>query len=130
MKIAMKITRHADPAAFWERVAPLYRADPLRHTIALTVLDALVNTPDPDAEPPLLVTFDRGGTVAGAAFCTPPRPMGVSAVPDEAMPQLVEFLRDQDFPVSGVSSPLDKADRFADQWLAAAGGTKHQVSRS
>ncbi|TDP89079.1 GNAT family N-acetyltransferase [Labedaea rhizosphaerae] len=126
----MKITRHTDLAAFWAQVEPLFRADPLRNTIALTVLRGLVAAPDPDAEPPLLLTIDpTAGTAgkageAGAAFCTPPWPMGVSCVPDAAMPDLVRYLRDIAFPVTGVSAPLEKADLFADTWLAAAGGTK------
>ena len=116
----MKITQHTDAEAFWAQVEPLLRADPLRNTLALTVLRGLVAAPDPGADPPLLLTI--GDT--GVAFCTPPWPMGVSAVPDEAMPDLVRFLRDIEFPVTGVSSPLAKAELFADAWLAAAGGTK------
>jgi GNAT superfamily N-acetyltransferase len=120
----MTFTRHTDIAAFWRQVEPVYRADPIRNTVALTVLRGLVAAPDPDGEPPLLISIEDNGTTVGAAFCTPPWPVGVSGVPDEAMPELVRFLRDIDFPVIGTSAPLDKADLFTDTWLAAAGGTK------
>lgn len=122
----MTLTRHTDVTSFWERVEPIYRADPLRNTVALTVLRGLVAAPDPDAEPPLLVTLDDNGTTVGAAFCTPPWPVGASGIPDDAMPDFVQFLRDIAFPVTGVSAPLDTADLFADTWLAAVGGAKER----
>jgi RimJ/RimL family protein N-acetyltransferase len=127
MTPGLKCVRHDDAAAFWQLVEPLYRTDPLRNTIALTVLRGLATAPDSDATPPLLVTVEDNGRTVGAAFCTPPWPVAVSGVPDEAMPELVRFLRAIDFPVTGTSAPLDKADLFADAWLAAAGGTKERA---
>ena len=123
----MRAVRHTELAKFWRLAEPVYISDPLRHTIALTVLRKRMAAPDPGAEPPLLVTFDHDGVTVGAAFATPPWPVGVSGVPDEAMPELVRLLHDIDYQVTGVSAPLDRADAFADAWLATAEGAKHLV---
>ena len=115
----MRAVPHTDLAAFWDRAEPSYRADPIRNTIALTVLRGLLTDPDPAAEPPLLVTFEDNGHTIGAAYCTPPWPLSVSATPDGAAPALVALLRELAYPVTGVSGPLELADQFSAEWRKA-----------
>jgi GNAT superfamily N-acetyltransferase len=119
----MKAVQHKDLDAFWKLAEPVYRADPIRHTLALSVLDGLRKAPDPTAEAPLLVTFDDNGRTAGAVFCTPPWPIGVSGLPDAAIPAFIELLRDIEFPVTGVNGPAGTAGLFSEAWLATTGAT-------
>jgi predicted GNAT family acetyltransferase len=115
----MRAVLHTDLDAFWAKAEPVFRADPIRHTVALTVFHGLRTAPDPTAEPPLLVTFDDNGHTAGAAFCTPPWPVAVSGAPEHCIPALVDLLREIDYPVTGVNGPVESADFFHKAWLAA-----------
>lgn len=107
---------HDNPEDFWAAAGPLYEADPLRHTIALTVLSGLRAVGDNGHPRPLLVSMTDGAEVVGALFWTPPWPLGVSAVPESGIPALVEFLRDGRYEPAGVSGPREPADAFAQAW--------------
>jgi predicted GNAT family acetyltransferase len=125
----MRAVPHTDLAAFWQLAEPVYRADPIRNTIALTVLRGLLAEPDPNAEPPLLVTFEDDGATVGAAFCTPPWPISVSGVPGGAVPALVALLRELEYPVTGVNGPLDVVEQFSAQWRSATGAQEEHAFR-
>lgn len=112
----MDFTLYDEPDAFWTAVAGVYEADPIRHTTAMTVLAGLRATGGDGVDAPLLVGITDGGAVVGAAFCTPPWPLGVSGVPVDVVPDLVEFLRDREFAPSGVMGPRPPADAFAGAW--------------
>lgn len=112
----MDFVVYDEPDAFWTAVAGVYEADPIRHTTALTVLAGLRATGTDGFAAPLLVGISDGESVVGAAFCTPPWPLGVSGVPVEVVPQLVEFLREREYALSGVMGPRPPADAFAAEW--------------
>jgi predicted GNAT family acetyltransferase len=123
----MKVVQHTDVTTFWRHAGPLYLADPIRHTVAVTVFRGLMTAPDPDAEPPLLLTFEHDGETVGAAFRTPPWPIGVSGVPLDALPELVDWLRNNNVTPPGVAAPSDIAEPFAEAWTAATGSTKDRA---
>lgn len=112
----MDFVLYEEPDAFWSAVAGVYEADPIRHTTAMTVLAGLRATGGDGVAAPLLVGISDGDAVVGAAFCTPPWPLGVSGVPVEVVPQLVEFLREREYVPSGVMGPRPPADAFAAEW--------------
>ncbi|TDP89080.1 GNAT family N-acetyltransferase [Labedaea rhizosphaerae] len=117
----MRAVPHTDLAGYWELAEPVYRADPVRNTVALTVLSGLLTEPDPTAKPPLLVTFEDNGTTVGAAFCTPPWPISVSGMPDVAAPELVALVRELGFPVTGVTGPLEATEQVSKEWQVVTG---------
>lgn len=121
--VDMEFVTYDDAAEFLEVTAAVYEQDPVRHTIALTVLRQLAITPTSGVPRPLLVTIHDDGALIGAAFRTPPWPIGVSGVPRHAMPALVDFLTAGGHEISGVSGPRPEADRFADLWTSATGQT-------
>ncbi len=121
----MDFVTHDDAAAFLNTAGVLYKSDPVRHTIALTVLRQLAADPSRTRKS-LLVTMHEDDKVIGAAFRTPPWPLGVSGVPGHAMPDLVEFLLDGGHEVNGVNGPRPEADRFAELWESATGQTSTQ----
>jgi GNAT superfamily N-acetyltransferase len=116
MLAGMDFVLYDEPDAFWSTVAPVFEADPIRHTIALTVLSGLRVAGTDGFDAPLLVSITDGESVVGAAFCTPPWPLGVSGVPVDVVPQLVEFLREREYTPSGVTGPRPPADAFAAAW--------------
>ncbi|WP_043640146.1 GNAT family N-acetyltransferase [Nonomuraea candida] len=69
---------------------PFLLGDPVRHTVALTVLANLrAGMPVTD---PLFGWWTAGGEVRGAVFSIPPHPVGLFAVPVEAVEPLVKAL--------------------------------------
>jgi len=119
----MDFVTYDDATEFLAVSAALYEQDPVRHTIALTVLRQLATTPTSGAPRPLLVTIHEDGALIGAAFRTPPWPIGVSGVPRHAMPAFVDFLTASGHEISGVSGPRPEADLFAKLWTSATGQT-------
>ncbi|MEV0383066.1 GNAT family N-acetyltransferase [Nonomuraea sp. NPDC050643] len=84
---------------------PFLLGDPVRHTVPLTVLAGLrAGMP---VEDPLFGWWTAGGEVRGAVFHTPPHPVGLFAVPVEAVAPLVEALNG-DLPV--FVGPLEVTD--------------------
>jgi hypothetical protein len=54
-----EVTKHDDLAEFWTRTKDFFNADPVFHTVPIAAVDRWLNHPDPEDEPPLLVTADR-----------------------------------------------------------------------
>ena len=69
-----------DITKFVGLILPLLESDPMRHTIALTVSHVLMRVPGSTGDPPVLLTVHRGERLTGAAICTPPRGLIVSAL--------------------------------------------------
>jgi GNAT superfamily N-acetyltransferase len=109
---------HEDVAEFARLVQPLLAADPLRHTIALSVLDAMCRAGEPTA---VLLTVHEEGAVAGAALRSPGRPTLVSAVPPRLARRVERVLADADPWADGASGPLAEAEAFAAARVARTG---------
>ena len=102
-----------DPGAAGEYarvVRPLLDADPVRHTVLLTVLDGLVRDRLPAAH---LLTVHDGGSLVGASLRTPGRCVQVSAMPAAVMPRAERVLADADPGIDGVAGPIPEAEAFA-----------------
>jgi len=114
----MRVQRFTDIEEFWTAVGPLLLADPVRHTVALTVLRRARVAPDTDwaADGLLLAVRGDDNRVLGAAFRTPPWPTGISGLTPELVPVIVDFLLDGGLAPGGATGPRDVVDRFADLW--------------
>src|SRR4051812_32421611 len=73
----MEIVLHRDAAEFAAAAGPLLESDPLRHTVDLSVLDAMHRGGQPHAA---LLTVHENGEVTGAALRSPVRETLVAAV--------------------------------------------------
>jgi predicted GNAT family acetyltransferase len=126
----MDVRRYEDPAEFRAAVSDFLGADPVRHTLALTVSNRFLE-PQPQALDPLMLSLHRGGELAGAALRTPPWPLIVSALPIDGMAAAVAALAQVDPDLPGVVGPRDRAEPFAEVWAAAtgAGARETMVSR-
>lgn len=119
----MPLVRHTDARAFARLARPLYDADPLRHTVALTVLDGVARAGERAA---LAATLHSTGRVEAAILRTAGRPL-VSGVPGRCAPAIVAELDEAD--LTGAQGPVRRAEAFADAWLAHAGGDVRAVRR-
>jgi predicted GNAT family acetyltransferase len=123
----MEVRVHDDVEKFWAAAAPVYLADPVRHTLALTVIRRMINAPDPDDAPPVLLTIWSRDRIAGATVRTPPWPVMVSGVPENAITATVAALREHDPDVPGVNGPRDIAEPVAAAWSDLTGTTIKEV---
>ncbi|MEU4740074.1 GNAT family N-acetyltransferase [Actinosynnema sp. NPDC023658] len=114
------MTRHDDLAGFWALTKDFFTADPVFHTVPIAAVDRWLNRPDPDDEPPLLVTVSEDGVLVAAALRTPPWPMAISGI----APQWVDVVADAlagEVELPGVSGPRDSVEAFVVAWAARTG---------
>jgi predicted GNAT family acetyltransferase len=114
----MDVRAHDDRDRFAAAVGAMYSADPVRHTLAISVIARFF--PDPAADP-VMFTVHRGGELYGAAFRTPPWPLIISGLPVDAAPATAELLAAVDPDVPGVNGPRELAEGFARAWAEHTG---------
>lgn len=122
----MDVRLHHDLAEFTALTRPLLAADPVRHSIALTVLALLLRVPEGDEGPPVLVSVRREGVLAGAALCTPPREMLVSGLPARCADAVIEVLARTHPHLSGAVGPRGEVEAFAQSWSARTAASVHE----
>lgn len=123
----MEVRAHHDVREFWELSRPVFAADPVRHTQALTVVRRVAEAPLPDAEAPTLLTLWSGTGIVGAAFRSPPWPLIVSAVPEEGFRAVADWLVDFDPALPRATGPRDVAEGFAEVWAKLTGATVREA---
>ncbi|MGQ0717968.1 MAG: GNAT family N-acetyltransferase [Pseudonocardiales bacterium] len=116
---------HHNVAEFVALTRPLLEGDPVRHTVALTVTNMLIRAPEV-GDPPMLLTVHRGETLAGAAICTPPWALIVSALPAECAGAAAELLAPGYPALPGAVGPRDDAEAFARSWSARTDAAVHE----
>jgi GNAT superfamily N-acetyltransferase len=95
---------------------PLYRCDPVMHTIELTLLDG-GNFPDDS----FLLTVWDDDTPVGAAIQTPPYPLVCTGIPAALAEFVAEVIAGARPGIEGVRGVRDTAFVFADAWRAVTG---------
>jgi predicted GNAT family acetyltransferase len=114
----MDVRTHDDLNGFAAVAGAMYSADPVRHTLAVSVIARYLQ--DPAGEPVMLTVY-RGGELYGAAFRTPPWPLIISGLPTDAAPATAELLAAVDPDVPGVNGPREPAEAFARAWAEHTG---------
>ena len=114
----MDARAYDDPFEFEATVGKLYSADPVGHTLAITVLARFVHDP---AIEPVMLTVHRGDDLYGATFRTPPWPLISSGLPVDAAPAAAEALAVLDPEMPGVNGPRELAEAFALAWAELTG---------
>ncbi|OQQ16882.1 GNAT family N-acetyltransferase [Streptomyces sp. M41(2017)] len=118
-----QLTRDLDE--FLGRAGGFLRSRPARHTVALTVTDALRRrgTGGYGDDPPLFGVLERGGAVRGAFFRTPPYRLNLTAVDERDADALAARLADVDGALPGVMAEPDTGGAFAEAWRRRTGAT-------
>lgn len=123
----MEIVQHRAPVDFAAAAGALLRADPLRHTVALTVLDGLCRSGE---NATTLLTVHDGDAMVGALMRTPGQVALVSAVPPACAPAVDEALASVDPDVPGASGPIAEVEAFAAARAARTGARAEVRQRS
>ncbi|MFD6491354.1 GNAT family N-acetyltransferase [Streptomyces sp. NPDC060188] len=124
---AWQLTRDLD--AFLARAGDFLRAGPVRHTVPLTVTDALGRRgmDGYGDEPPLFGVLERDGAVRGTFFRTPPYRLNLTAVDERDADALAALLADVDTALPGAMAEPDTAGAFAEAWRRRTGATAVRV---
>ena len=109
-----RFTRDVEPYA--ERVLPLLRTNPERHSVGLTVIDTLRAGHRFSDQPMLFGWLEEDGEVRGAISHNPPYDVLLLVVPDAA--ELATALRAEGIEVPGVNGDVETVDRFCPAWTA------------
>jgi predicted GNAT family acetyltransferase len=125
----VEVRAHESVDEFRAIAEPLYRRDPVVHTIELTLLEA---NKFPDDT--LLLTVSGDGASVGAALQTPPYPLASNAIPVDAMDAVATQLVEWHPGLTGVRGTRSSAIAFADAWRAVTGragtiGTQERLYR-
>lgn len=112
----MDVRLHDSVDEFRAIAEPLFRRDPIAHTIELTLLGGS-SFPDDS----LLLTLWSDGKPLGAALQTPPYPLVCSGIPPSAIDAVAVDLADRRPGLPGVRGMRTKALSFALAWRAITG---------
>ncbi|MGI8815400.1 MAG: GNAT family N-acetyltransferase [Pseudonocardia sp.] len=122
----MEIRLHSDLTEFAALTEGLYGADPVTHTVALTLVAQRLGPMGADDVGTLLTVHD-GAAVIGAALRTPPHPLVVSALPESAASAAARALLGHDPELNLVGGPCPRPEAFAGAWCAATGASARTV---
>lgn len=114
----MEVRLHDSVDEFRALAEPLYRRDPIAHTIELTQLGG-----DNFRDDALLLTVSRGGETVGAAMQTPPYPLVCNGIPADALDTVAACLVDRRPELPGVRGARPTALSFAETWQGRTGRT-------
>ena len=117
---------HADAGEFARLARPLLEPDPVRHTIALTALDALCRG---RAEPALLLTVHDDDRLAGVVLRTAGWPLVLSALPAALADVVAEHLCTVEHEVDAANGPVTSVEAFAAAYTGRTGATAHVAMR-
>lgn len=121
----MEVVPHSDAGEFARLARPVLDADPVRHTIALTALDALCRGV---AEPSVLLTVHDGPGVVGAVLRTAGWSLILSALPAPYADGVAAVLSAGPR-VDAANGPADRVEAFAAAYTARTGAEMHVVMR-
>ncbi len=107
-----------DVEIFAARAWDLLARSPAEQTIALSIVEALRGGYRWSGTPPLFASFSDGGPVRGAACMTPPFELVLTAVPGDAVAELVAALRAAEVDLPGVNGDVATVAAFAEAWTA------------
>ena len=125
----MLFRSHDSPRRFLDR-AEAWLLD--REIECATALQSARNARDNDAfyeRPTYWATVQDGDSVIGCCYRTPPYLVGVTALPDDAVPTLIADLAATYPSISGFSGPETTATVLAKVWSAYKGGNWQIKSR-
>ncbi|MPZ81635.1 MAG: GNAT family N-acetyltransferase [Actinophytocola sp.] len=120
----MDVQAHDDPREFRTAVGSWYSVDPVRHTLAITVMARFLDDP---LISPVMLTAHRDGVLHGIAFRTPPWPLIISGLPADAAAPVAAVLAEVDPELPGVNGPRELAEAFATAWAARTGACLHEA---
>lgn len=112
----MELKSFANPLELKEAVFPFLFRNEAANCLCLGIIETLISRPQTFPEAHLWAVYDQG-QIVGAAWLTPPRPFGLTKMPDAAIPLLVAEAARRNDQLDGVIGAPAQAGRFRDLWI-------------
>ena len=119
----MRVCLHPDARAFLARSEPWLKRAEIEHSMALQSARFACNNDWQFQKPLYWATVEDGRRIVGCAFRTPPHRLGITALPLDAIPALVESVGTFYPTLSGVAGPESPAMRVHDRMARQRGGS-------
>ncbi len=119
------IRRFSDAAAFLEHVRPLLMRHEAENNLMLGVVRTLIDQPDRYTEKPYLASLDYGDAAIACAIRTPPFPVALTRMPQEALEIVVQDLETVYHDLPSMLAPDTTAQAFAEMWARRTGAKAH-----
>ena len=117
----LKVIRYDAPRAFLQRAEPWLLGREAENNLVLGLADSLSRSTRGYESPLYFATVERAGEVQGCAFRTPPYKLGLTRMPDEAVPLVASDVAEVYDSLPAVLGPLDVARGVGDAWAALKG---------
>jgi hypothetical protein len=124
----LRVCQHADARAFLARAEAWLERAPMEHAMALQSA-RFARADASRIDKPYWATIEDAGDIVGCAFRTPPFRLGITALPAEAIPLLVESLAATYRTLGGVAGPEPAASLFTAAWIKLRGGSARVQAR-
>jgi uncharacterized protein len=124
----MRLVIDSDLAGFIAAVRPWLSGDPVRNNVIMTVLQSRADGVEPVEDGIFLGRLvTDAGELVGVAVRTPPHPMLVSAMPQDARDVLAGYLIERAPQVTALNGTVESARPIATAVAAARGGTVEET---
>ena len=117
----MQFVHHVSPRHFLDTARDFLLASEAENNLILGLAAELADQdplPDP---PPFFASIQDRDRVIGCLFRTPPLKVGLTRIPDAAVPLAVRGIADAFGEIPGVIGPLETIQEFATVWAASTG---------
>jgi GNAT superfamily N-acetyltransferase len=112
----VKVSRSSNARAFLDRAEAWLLRREAEHNVLLGIARQLQRDDHPYGEPIYLATVETAAGVCGCAFRTPPFKLGLTRLPAEGVPLLVQDVAEVYTKLPAVLGPEAEARQFADVW--------------
>ncbi len=121
MDASLRLRTSTSAAAFLERAAPWLLQDEAEHNLLLGIAESLARAGDELDPAVLLATVEEGDAVVGCVFRTPPHKVGLTRMPQAALPLVVDEVARRYDSLPAVLGPEAVARGFALLWGGRVG---------
>jgi hypothetical protein len=115
------IVRRWDPPGFHGRAMDFLMRDEAEHNLIIGLTGALLQGHGAYPEPPYLATVEEDDIVVGCAFRTPPYKLGLTRMPDPALPLVASDVHRRFATIPTVLARREQAEAFGSAWTALTG---------
>lgn len=113
--------RYTDPIEFRKDVYPILLRNEAENCLGIGVIDTLINVPERYSKFHLAaIKSSDPNTIVGAAWITPPHPLGITRISATNIKSVVDFALDLPEKPSGVIGPSEIADKFMELWVSSS----------
>jgi uncharacterized protein len=112
----MNVIRHKTAAEFLDRAGVWQEQAEVENNLILGIAAYFASCVDELKTQPYFLTVEDEGTIMGAALMSPPRQLLTTAMPDDAVIELADYMLSVSAPVPGLVGSASKAELFANYW--------------